>query len=70
MKPDCPCKTCPDQGCGEKHSSCEPYQAWKEEWKKQKADIPKHFGIYNERYGKINRKGGKWQSECDKSKYC
>lgn len=24
----CPCKTCPDQGCGEKHDKCDPYVRW------------------------------------------
>ena len=23
-----PCKDCPDKGCGSKHDTCEPYQAW------------------------------------------
>ena len=27
----CPCVDCPDKGCGEKHDTCEGYQAWKAE---------------------------------------
>lgn len=27
----CPCKDCPDRGCGERHDSCEPFRIWKKE---------------------------------------
>jgi hypothetical protein len=27
----CPCKGCPDAGCGEYHSICEKYLLWKKE---------------------------------------
>ena len=33
----CPCKSCPDVGCGEYHSQCKKYLAWKTELKKLKA---------------------------------
>ena len=27
----CPCKECPDAGCGERHGECDKYQQWKKE---------------------------------------
>lgn len=25
---NCPCKNCPERGCGEKHDTCEPFIRW------------------------------------------
>lgn len=36
-----PCADCPEKGCGSKHDSCEPYQAWfaeRKELLKRKSD--------------------------------
>ena len=27
----CPCRHCPEQGCGAKHSTCEKFKAWRAE---------------------------------------
>lgn len=34
----CPCKNCPDKGCGTKHDSCELYKLWI-----KKHNIAKHL---------------------------
>lgn len=34
MSSVCPCKDCPNKGCGVYHSKCEKYLKWKEEYQK------------------------------------
>lgn len=70
MKPICPCRTCPEKGCGDKHETCEPYKEWAEEWRRQKKDVKSHQMIYTEGIGRPKTKrGGKWMNERDRTKF-